>query len=835
VTPWPAIARAALGGNVRGNRTRLVLAVLAIALGVALGFAVHLVNRVAIAELTSGLAELSGAADLEVRGSDGGFSETLYPMLARDRDVAVASPVVDVDARVPGHEQPLHIVGIDVLRAAAIAPALLGTGADALDTLQPDTIFLSPAAGAYYGVGGGDALSVQTDRGVVRLRVAGLLPARASLSYASMDIAAVQDRFARAGLLSRIDLRLRPGVDAEAVRSRLASTLPAGVIIAGPEAGIRATSRMSRAYRMNLNVLALVALFTGGLLVFSTQALSVVRRRAQFALVRALGLLRRRLLVLVVAEGAAMGLAGGVIGVAVGYLLADLALRLFGADLGAGYFRGVAPRIAFDGVAALAFVLFGVLAAAAGGVPPALEAARARPAAALKAGDVERALVRLRTPWPGFLCLILAAALVAMPAVDGLPIAGYAAIGLLLLGALALLPRLVQVLLNALPRPPFAPAALALAQLRGAPGQASISLAAIVASVALMVSMVIMVASFRGSLEQWLDQVLPADIYVRAGHGGETAAFDTATQRAIASAPGVRRVLLLRVQRLLLDAGHAPVTLLARDADPADPLWNLPLVGKAIAVSGDERPIYASEAMTDLYGYRIGKQVMLPLGGREVKFTVAGLWRDYARQTGAVVMDRRDYIGLTGDTRANEAALWLAPGVQPAVLRREVERRAGGPERVRVAVPGEIRSRSLATFDRTFAVTYALEAAAVIIGLVALSAAFGALTLARRAEFGMLRHVGMTRAQVGAMLANEGFLMSAVGLGTGLPLGFLISLILIYVVNRQSFHWSMSLHVPVLPLVLLALVLLALASLTALASARRATGAAAIAAVREDW
>jgi putative ABC transport system permease protein len=835
VTPWLAIAHATLGGNVRGNRTRVALAVLAIALGVALGFAVHLVQRVAIRELTSGLAELSGTADLEVRGPDGGFSETLYPRLARDRDVAVASPVVDVDARVPGYDDLLHVVGVDVLRAAAITPVLLGRGGDALDALRPETIFLSPAAAAYFGVAAGDTLGVQSDQGIVRLRVAGLLPTAASLSYATMDIAAVQERFGRAGLLSRIDLRLRPGVDAETVRARLALALPAGVVIARPAAGIRATSRLSRAYRMNLNVLALVALFTGGLLVFSTQALSVVRRRVQFALLRSLGLLRRRLLLLVVAEGAVMGLAGGGIGVAAGYLLADLALRLFGADLGAGYFRGMAPRVAFDGLAAPAFVLFGMLAAATGSLLPALEAARARPAAALKAGDVERALMRLRTLWPGMLCLVLAAMLLAAPAVDGLPIAGYAAIGLLLLGVLALLPRLVQALLQAVPRPRHAPAALAIAQLRGAPGQASVSLGAIVASVALMVSMAIMVASFRGSLEQWLDQVLPADMYVRAGHSGESAAFDTTVQRTIASTPGVRRVLLLRVQRLLLDAERAPVTLLARDADPARPLWNLPLVDAPLAVPAGERPIYASEAMADLYGYRLGRHVVLPLGGRQVKFTVAGLWRDYARQTGAVVMDRRDYIELTGDARANEAALWLAPGIQAATLRREIEMRAGGAERVRVAVPPEIRSRSLATFDRTFAVTYALEAAAVIIGLVALSAAFGALTLARRAEFGMLRHVGMTRRQIGAMLAHEGLTLSAAGLSVGLPLGFLISLILIYVVNRQSFHWSMSLHVPLLPLALLALVLLALASLTALASARRATGGAAITAVREDW
>ena len=158
---------------------------------------------------------------------------------------------------------------------------------------------------------------------------------------------------------------------------------------------------MSRAYRVNLSVLALVALFTGGLLVFSTQALAVVRRRAQFALVRTLGVRRRRLTALVVAEGAALGVAGSAIGLAGGYAFAVVALRWFGADLGAGYFRGVAPSASFDPFDAALFGLLGIVAAILGSIAPALEAARAVPAAALKAGDEESAFARLRSPWPG--------------------------------------------------------------------------------------------------------------------------------------------------------------------------------------------------------------------------------------------------------------------------------------------------------------------------------------------------------------------------------------------------------------------------------------------------
>jgi putative ABC transport system permease protein len=132
-------------------------------------------------------------------------------------------------------------------------------------------------------------------------------------------------------------------------------------------------------------------------------------------------------------------------------------------------------------------------------------------------------------------------------------------------------------------------------------------------------------------------------------------------------------------------------------------------------------------------------------------------------------------------------------------------------------------------------VTYALEAAAVGIGLVGLSSSFGALVFARRREFGMLRHVGLTRRQIAGMLATEGLVVSGIGLIVGLALGWLMSLILIFVVNRQSFHWSMELHIPWLPLLALGFALLLLATVTTLLSARSAMSGNVVRAVKDDW
>ena len=830
-----AVARATLGDALGRNRGGLVLSVIAIALGVALGYAVALINQTAIGEFVGGMKTLSGQADLEVRGPRSGFDEEQFVRLARDADVAVASPVVEVGARIVGRDDALTVYGVDAFRAAAVTPALVGSASDTRDLLRPGVIFLSPAASSWLGLQTGDTLRLQAGLRELPLTIAGAVQAETGQRYAVMDIAAAQDIFTRGGTISRVDLRARPGVDVDTLRLRLADALPPGLLVQTPEAGASTTARMSRAYRVNLNVLALVALFTGGLLVFSTQALSVVRRRAQFALLRTLGLSRSKLIHLLLAEGALVGAVGAVFGLVAGYALATVAVRTFGSDLGAGFHRGAVAQISVDPWAAAALGALGIATAVFGSYLPAREAAQAVPAAALKAGDEQQAFVRLRSTLPGAALLVLAAVIALLPPIAGLPLPGYTAIAMLVIGTLLLLPRLSMLLLRVVPAPRPVPAALALDQLRGAPGQAIVSLATIVASVSLMVSMAIMVASFRQSLDDWLLRILPADVYVRAGAAGDSAYFSLEAQRTLRSIAEISRVEFLRVQSIVIDPAQPRVTLLARDFPEDDPVRALPLVGDSILPpAGAPPPVWISEAVVDLHRYAQGTIVKLPLGGVVHAFTVAGVWRDYARQQGALVIDRNLYTRLTGDVTASDAAIWLAPDASLAKFRTSLDARFA-ESAITVATPGEIRSLSLGIFDRTFAVTYALEAAAVVIGIVGLSSSFGALILARRREFGMLRHIGMTRRQVALMLATEGFVVSGIGLAVGMVLGSAMSLILIYVVNRQSFHWGMDLHMPWATLAVLAVVLLTLAVSTTLISARRAMGVDVVRAVNEDW
>jgi len=721
-------------------------------------------------------------------------------------------------------------------RAAGVQPGLIAAADDRLDLLRPDALFLSPAAARWLGVDAGASVNLQSALRTVPLRVAGLAPAAAEQRFAVMDIAGAQTNFDRVGRITRVDLRIASGVDVDSFRDRLQALLPAGLAVQRPAASVAASESLSRSYRVNMNVLALVALFTGGLLVFSTQALAVVRRRAQLALLRVLGVTRRRLVFLLVAEGAAIGVVGSALGLLGGFALAEIAIRTIGLDFGAGYFRGLAPVLPINPLALGLFFCLGVAAAMLGSFAPALEAARAAPARALKAGDQERAFARLQPFWPALLTIAAGAGAALLPSVARLPLFGYIAIALLLIGTLMLIPRITSILLALAPIPRGAPQRLALLQLRGAPGQAGVSLVAIVASVSLMVSMAIMVASFRTSLDAWLERVLPADVYLRANAAGDSAYLTADDQARIAALPGIRRAEFVREQQLLLDPYRPRIVLLARQGDAATLARQLPLTSEALSVvPGAPPPVWVNEAMVDLYGFAFGQVIELPLAGRSTAFTVAGVWRDYARSQGALVIERARYIALTDDRTATNAALWLAPGADLPSVSRAIVRDIPGGSRLDIAAPEEIRALSLKAFDRTFAVTYALELAAVVIGLFGLSSSFGALVLSRRREFGLLRHIGMTQRQIGAMLAVEGVIVSGIGLVIGFCLGWLISLILIHVVNPQSFHWSMELFAPWTALAGSAVLVLALSTLTAVAMGRQAMSKRVILAVKEDW
>jgi putative ABC transport system permease protein len=825
---------------------RTLLAVLAIALGVALGFAIYLINRVAADEVSLAARSLFGLADLAVEASGEGFDENLYPAVARLPGVAVASPVVEVEAKLVGRRGALTILGMDPYRSRRLQPSFATMGGtmsseDAESSGLP-AVVLSMSAARSLDLDAGDILEVQVGLQRERFEVAAVLASSVMRDRAGiMDIATAQWKFGRLGKLSRLNLRLAPGASAQSVRQSLAKILPVNARVVTPGEATDDALRLSRSYRSNLTALGLVALFTGGFFVYSTQSLAVLRRRREFALLHALGVMRSEQLTMTLMGGAIVGLTGALLGLAAGVALAEVAVGILGGDLGAGLFPGVAPELQLRFWEGAAFCVLGTSVAVIGSLRPALDAARVPTASALKAGDVASGQVHTRG-WVVAIVFAVAAALLSLPAFAGLPLPGYASIGLIIVGTVVAMPAVLLAMLRLLTtRTESVPYEIAIAHLRGTARYATLSVSAIVVSFSLMIAMAIMVASFRQSLDLWTQKLLPADLYLRAGFTQQSSYLDEGTVAGLRDIAGVERLQVTRLAQVDVPVSAAPVryetiNLIARELDPARADADLWMEQRADSPApAGTIPVWISEAAADLFALKPGAVVEIMVAGRKVGASVQGVWRDYEYPRGAIVMQRETYLRLTGDRAINGVWMWLEEGTATDFVQRAIRNALPPGAQVDMRTPGEIRALSLEAFDRTFAVTYALELIAILIGLFGISAGTSAQVLARRSEFGVLRHIGLTRAQIASTLAIEGASLGALGVLTGLVTGGVVSLILIYVVNRQSFHWSMDVFVPTGLVTGLSLALIASSALIAVMSGRQAMRGDVVRAVKEDW
>ena len=861
--------------ELRQHPWRTATALIAIMLGVALGFAVHVINQSALDEFSRAVRSVNGQPDLQLHAMQGGLPLALYPQVAQTPGVASAVPWVETTVLLPGSSADpqtrstqgaaqgvsLRVLGSDALKLAPVAPALmprLFDGGDRLDLFAPDAVFLNAAALQALRLSPEQAVNAPVqwllNGQAQQLRIAGTVAASGA-PVAVMDIAALQQKL---GLFDRID-RLDLLLTDSASRSQVSSALHAvaawqdQILIQQPSDDQQRVGEMSRAYRVNLTVLALVALFTGAFLVFSVLALSVAQRAPQFALLAVLGATPRQRMALVLLEALALGTLGSLAGIALGTALAWLALQVLGGDLGGGFFAGVQPALHWSPAAALIFGLLGLAATLAGAWWPARAAMDLPPAATLKGlGSTHESAPRL---WPAVTLLAASLVLAFMPPVAGVPLAAYMAVGLLLLGGMAALPWLLGAVLglvpNAFSRQPLA--MLALERARRMRHATTVAVGGVVASLSLAVALTVMVTSFRGSMMEWLDAVLPAPLYVRAAGGSsrvDAALLPADAAQRLERLPGIARAQAMRSSQLVLSPERPALSLLIRPLQ-GEQAMQLPWVQGPIHQARPGIAVHISEAVAQLYGLKPGdnwpllsKAFSLQTQDHQApaaSFYIASVWRDYVRQFGAVALDWQDYLALVGKAgnaaQISEIAIW--PETPGPDLQAAIEQALGTPGQSPPALEfvssQALRERSLRIFDRSFAVTYWLQAVAIGIGLFGIAASFSAQVLARRKEFGLLAHLGLTRRNVLSVVAAEGLAWTMLGTIAGTLLGLGVAVILVHVVNPQSFHWTMELRLPLLRLLALGAAVVLAGVITAWLAGRRAASADAVLAVKEDW
>ena len=835
----------------RAQPGRWLIAGLTVSLGIGLAVAIHTVNRSALSEFGRALDTVNGQSSAQLVSSSGDFPDTLFDeVVSRQQQLGIraVSPVLERATL------PVRVLGLDIFQAGRVTSALLPSVSEELrmSMFAQDAIFLSATALKELNLAVGDDLLLALGGKKISFKVAGLVPGAAGQSLAVMDLGVAQWRLDGLGQLSRLDIQLSEGRSLKDLAAALEKS-NLGLKLVTAEDRDRRMSNLSRAYRVNLSVLALVALFTGAFLVFTTISFSVLRQQSQLALLSVLGAGRLWVFGLVLTQALLVAALGGLLGIGLGLGLASVLLRVMGGDMGAGYFSTTIPSLDIDTPVLVGFWVLSLAVGVVAGYFPARAATAGSPVLQLRAGVTERMLKPVLNARVAVGLGLISVVLTLLPPVDGLPIAAYLSIAFLLFAGLALMPSLVNQFFSWMARsflggetnassPSFTLAVWRLAQ---APASAAGLIAGVVAALALTVAMVVMVASFRDSVTQWLDKVLPADLYGSLSRSELNQALieDPGLIQAIAAVPGVSRLEFTLQQKILFRPDQPEVMLIARSIPVERVAHVLPLTGDLAAQPKSAKPllpeVYVSEALRDLYNFKPGEIHTLPIkgvDGEDLSVWVAGVFRDYGRQHGSVMMDIATYQALTQDRRRTDIALWLAPEASASVVLDRLRTQFPLFKTIEFRSATDLRALSLTIFDRSFAMTYALEIAAMLVALFTVAAGFAGQALLRQKEFALVQQLGQSSTQLTQWMTYESGLLLALAACWGTVLGLLMSQVLIHRVNPQSFHWTMQTSIPAVAIVVMILFTVLLGMFAAVWAAKRNLNADRLAlSLREDW
>jgi putative ABC transport system permease protein len=810
---------------------QLGLAILGIALGVAVAVAIDLANGSALRAFSLSTEAVSGKATHQIVGGPSGLSDDVYRRLRLELGVRRAAPIVEGDVSVAGERtRTFHLLGIDPFVDGDFRPFLAGDErggsrgrsalARAADLVARRGTALA-AASAGLPIGASLAIDVAGQRRTLTmvgvLEPADPASARALDGLLVTDIATAQETLGALGRLSRIDLIVADDPAGHALLTRVAGALPPGADLVSAGATAGATARMILAFQWNLAALSLLALVVGMFLIYQTMTFSVVQRRPLIGALRALGVTRGEVFTLVMSEALVIGVVGTLAGLALGWAMAQGLLRLVTRTINDLYFVVSVREVALDPLAVAKSVLLGIGATALAALPPALEATAAPPRVVMSRAALEtRARGRARVAAVvGALVLLTGAVVLAAP---GGIVVGFLGLFAVMVGCALVTPAAALVLLRPIHRVAGALfgmlGRLATRSIVAALSRTSVAMAALMIAVAAAIGVGVMIASFREAVTTWLEGTLRADVYVSAPSlvgSRPDATLDPALVARLAGTPGVAHVTTSR--GAIVQSPRGPVQVVALDVDPdRPPRWRF-RDGSASGVWHGSA-VLVSEPFANRHDTRAGGVVRLRTDHGEQEFRVAGVFYDYGSSAGVVVMHRRTYDRAWNDRRISSLALEAAPGVDVDALVAAVRARAAGGPTLVIRSNRALREASLQIFDRTFAITGVLRTLSVVVAFVGMLAALMALQLERTREIGVLRALGLTPGQVwGLVTAQSGILGLLAGV-LAVPSGLLMAAVLVFVINRRSFGWTMSID-PSPPILLQGVALSVLAALLA--------------------
>jgi putative ABC transport system permease protein len=796
---------------------QLALAILGVALGVAVVVGIDVANGSAQRAFELSSEAVTGKATHRITGVGGSLPEEVYLMLRVEAGLETVAPVIEGHVGLIDRDgEVLLLLGIDPFAEGPFRDfARIGPGAD-VDLgsflVTPGAALALEATARRLGLDRGSEFGVDVGGAVRELELVGYLgvsdreDAAAVSDLVVVDVATAQEVLGLEGQLSRIDAIRPPEVSDEEFVALVESQLPEGVELEAIRSHSSTAEQMTRAFRLNLQALSLLALLCGAFLIYNTMTFAVVQRRPLLAVLRALGTTRRQVFALMLGEAVLIGLVGTVLGEIAGVQLGKMLIGRVTQTINDLYFVvnvrdvSVAPWSLAKGLA------LGLAATLGAAIAPSLEATGTQPREAMARSELEGRAHRAASVLAavGTFLLALGLLLLALPG-DSLWL-GFGGLFSVLVGFAVLAPFLTRLLMALLT--PLAGALggqLGRMATRGvvtALSRTGIAIAALMMALSVTVGVDLMVHSFRGTVSRWLAYALPADLYLsvfttparRFSAGGAT--LDEETIARVTAVEGVAAVNLLRhfltrvngkeVRAVALELSDGSRQAFAFRRGDADDIWRRIEAGTAVMIS---EPFAYRQHLAE------GDTVSVASPAGEVSLEVAGVFYDYSTEQGLLMLERSLYRRLWGDSGATALSVHLAPGTELERTRGLVREQLPRDLRIRLASNVQLRENSLRIFDRTFVITGVLRTMAVIVAFVGVLSALLALQLERTRELGVMRACGLTPGELWRLVTQQTGLMGLTAGLLSLPVGVSMAAIMVYVINRRSFGWSLDLEV----------------------------------------
>ncbi len=835
-----------------GEPRRTLLTLVGVALGIGVVVAVHESSERAVGSFSRSLQVLSGSADYQITNNGLPLPEELLRELLFLWDWGQVTPMIEGRVRLRGSRLVINVYGVDLLGDGLFRDYYTSQQDRIGDQVQlesflslisdPRALILPASLADRLAVGVEDEITLLYGDREWRGRVGSVVRnAGAANAFGGnllfLDLAAAQNLLEKVGQLDRIEFKLAEGAPIEDLLSRVRGIIPETAFLRESGEAVEQSDKMLRAFRYNLTALSYLSLIVGVILIYNTLNLAAVRRRREVAALRTLGASRELVLGLFLCESMLFGVLGSGIGLWLGQImggLADSMVRRTVETLYLGF--SLRPMEGDEGGLFYPFMLgLGALLGLVSGTIPSLRVSNVSPVRVLREGFLigdGNAFPRVLV-WIGLALIVLGAAIAQIPASGNVPIWGYASAVVLICGFGLITPELSRLLLSLLRLTGVMrqiEGRLALdAVARGLP-RLVVAVISLGIAVSLLVSIFVMVGSFRRTVIAWVDQTFRADLYISAagttGAGGSGPGMPHSFVSTIEGIDGVRAVGSFRGHTI--EYAGIPVTLAGADlATRARNSRILFVDGRTTSEVVHQvigRPaVIVSEPFALKQDVQAGQQIVLPTPAGPIPFLVEGVYYDYSSDRGLIVMDQSTYWEHFQDRTLSNLAVYVdvdETGVDD--IRRQIGEILSDAH-LFIARNSDLRRQAIRIFDQTFRITYALEIVAIVVAVLGITNTLGTLILERRGEIAILKFLGADRRQLRRMTLNEAFLTGVLGLTLGCLLGMGLSLVLIYVINRQAFGWTIQFDPPWISVLLALAGVLAATLLSGLYPARLAT------------